>query len=378
MAQKIAFIRKGTVPLASAYVAQALQENFPQFSLEIIDVKQLLSRQHNIAIHNARHMFKAYGVDILLRKKSAKDCFFRTPYIFQKIKSLLSEELADPAYVFSFQMQSLYDASRSGLPHFVYTDHTNLANLLYPIQEYGKLFSKSWIGLERTIYENACHIFTRSSNITHSLLAQYGCDADKVTCVYAGSNVHMHHRNLENERYGRKNILFVGIDWERKGGPELVAAFRQVLAAHPDAHLTIVGCSPQLDVPNCEIVGRIPLQQIDAYYRNASLFCLPTRLEPFGIAFIEAFSYKLPVIATPVGAIPDFVIPGENGYLVPPGEVDCLANTLIQLLADPARCQLFGQRGYNRVQENYTWEKVGRRLKERIVVNCGLQVASHP
>lgn len=372
MAHKIAFIQKGAVPLASAHVAGALQVNFPEFEVEIIDIKELLAHREKMALINVLHTVQEYGPEILAGKKHAKECYFRTPYLFHQIKRLMDNKLADPDYAFSFQMQSLYDASANRLPHFIYTDHTNLANLLYPVQDHNRLFSPSWLQLERTIYQNASHIFTRSRHVTGSLVAQYGCPPDKVTCVFAGSNVQADAEPLDNDEYGNKNILFVGVDWERKGGPELVHAFRQVLQAHPDARLTIVGCTPQVDVPNCEVVGRLPLAELKAYYRRASMFCLPTKLEPFGIVFIEAFSYKLPVVAARVGAIPDFVIPGENGYLVEPGDINCLAQRLIQLLDDPAKCRTFGEHGCRLVRENYNWEAVGRRMKEQITATLQL------
>lgn len=372
MAHKIAFIQKGNVPLASAHVAQALQANFPEFAVEIIDIKELLAHQTKLALVNMLHTIKEYGPEILTGKKQAKECFFRTSYLFHQIKRLMADKLADPDYAFSFQMQSLYDASVNRLPHFVYTDHTNLANLLYPVQDHNRLFSPSWRQLERTIYQNASHIFTRSRHVTGSIVAQYGCPPDKVTCVFAGSNIQADAGPLENSGYGNKNILFVGVDWERKGGPELVQAFRQVLQVHPDARLTIVGCTPQVDIPNCEVVGRLLPAEVTAYYRHASVFCLPTKLEPFGIVFIEAFSYKLPIVATRVGAIPDFVIPGENGYLVEPGDINCLAQRLIQLLDDPEKCRAFGEQGSRLVRENYNWEAVGRRMKEQITATLQL------
>ncbi|MBP8001559.1 MAG: glycosyltransferase family 4 protein [Chloroflexi bacterium] len=367
MKDKIAFIRKGTVPLASAHVAQALQESFPHLTVEVIDIKQWLTGRPEIVVWNTLYTLKEYGGEIVRGRKKARDCFFRTTYLFQTIKTLMGQKLASPDYLFSFQMQSLFDASVPGLPHFIYTDHTNLANNLYTIQDRTKLYSPAWIDLERTIYQNACHIFTRSTNIIRSLIEQYRCDPQKVSCAYAGSNIPFHNHTLENDSYQNKNILFVGIDWQRKGGPELLAAFRQVLTVHPDAHLTIVGCSPQVNTPNCEVIGRVPLNEISYYYRRASIFCLPTKLEPFGIVFIEALSYQLPVVGTCIGAIPDFISQGENGYMVQPGQVSELAQALINLLDDPEKCRRFGERGRVIAQDKYTWHKVGSRMKEGIL-----------
>ena len=70
---------------------------------------------------------------------------------------------------------------------------------------------------------------------------------------------------------------------------EMVEAFRRVLQTHPDARLAVVGCSPSVNVPNCEIVGRVPVDKVAGYYPRASVRCLPSRLEPFGIVCIEAY-----------------------------------------------------------------------------------------
>jgi glycosyltransferase involved in cell wall biosynthesis len=366
MAQKIAFIRKGTVPLASQSVAEVLQQHFPDYTVDIIDLKQMLARRPDITLINSFHTLREYGGEIGRGRKNAKECFFRTPYLFRAVKTLMAQKLADPDYLFSFQMQSLFDASTATLPHFVYTDHTNLANIAYPSQDHDKLYSPAWIALERTIYQNASLVFTRSSDITRSLVEQYQCDPGKVRCVYAGSNVPRQDDPPDNDGYRNKNILFVGIDWERKGGPELLEAFRQVLTVHPDAHLTIVGCSPQVNLPNCHVLGRLPLAEVKTHYRQASIFCLPTKLEPFGIVFIEALSYHLPIVATCIGAIPDFVRNGENGYLVEPGATQSLAEALIKLLDDPEQCQRFGHKGRLMAEENYNWNNVGLRMKEGI------------
>jgi len=367
MPRKIAFIRMEPWPLANDSMAQVLKETFPNFAIEIIDVRYLFENRVDIILLNMLFIIKEYGLDILLgRKKNLRACFFRTPYIFKTMKSLVSSHLAKNKYAFSFQMQSLFDASMEGLPHFVYTDNTCLANLYYPNFDRKRLYSQSWIGLEKTIYQNATINFTRSRNITRSIIEQYACQPEKVVCVYAGSNAKVNPAAIGHRDYEGKNILFVGMDWERKGGPELVEAFKSVLKVHPDAKLTIVGCSPRLDVPNCNIVGRVPLEEINRYYQGTSVFCLPTKLEPFGIAFIEALTHKLPVVATDIAAIPDFILYGENGYLVSPGDVEQLARALIDLVGNPRKCQAFGEKGYRIAMERYTWEKVGARIKESI------------
>ena len=165
--------------------------------------------------------------------------------------------------------------------------------------------------------------------------------------------------------------IFVGMDWERKGGPELVEAFKKVLTVHPDARLIIVGCSPQITVPNCDVVGRIPSREVHTYYNASAVFCLPTILEPFGLVFIEAMSHRLPVVGTNIGAIPDFVVEGHNGHLVSPRDSSSLADALIDLVGNPEKCRRFGEAGRRIAAERYNWKAVSALLREHILAALG-------
>jgi glycosyltransferase involved in cell wall biosynthesis len=100
---------------------------------------------------------------------------------------------------------------------------------------------------------------------------------------------------------------------------------------------------------------------------KSSIFCLPTKREPFGIVFIEAMMHKLPIVSNKIGALPDFVTDNENGFLVDAGDVEALAEALIKLLDNPEICKNFGEKGYSKVANTYTWEKVGERLRDNIL-----------
>lgn len=367
MSKKIAYIRRGPIPIANERMAEILGESFQDFEVEIIEVFDLIKAKKEVFFTNLFHLAKEYGPRILLDKAKIRHYFFTTPYIFKQIKGLISNRLANDDYVFSFQIQSLFDGSVEGLPHFVYTDHTALTNLSYQDFNRRKFYPQSWLELEKTIYQNATINFTRSRNISRSLIEEYDCNPSQVICVYAGSNANSSGVNVNHNKYASKNILFVGISWDRKGGPELIEAFKTVLKIHPDVRLTIVGSTPTVDVPNCRVIGRVPVEEVSQYYEDCSIFCMPTKREPFGIVFIEAMQHKLPIVATDIGAIPDFVKNGVNGYLVKPGNVEQLANALINLVEQPDKCQAFGERGYQIAMDKYTWPKVGMRIREAIL-----------
>jgi glycosyltransferase involved in cell wall biosynthesis len=257
----------------------------------------------------------------------------------------------------------MFDASLPDIPHFIYTDHTHLENRNYPAPEAATPLSLTWAAMEKGAYQNARMVFTMSRNISRSLISAYGCSPQRVKCVYAGSNVSAHvSGKIDNSRFSAKNILFVGVDWERKGGPVLLEAFRLLRRTHPEARLTIVGCSPKISEPGVHIEGRVPLNEVPKYYRSASVFCLPTLNEPFGLVFLEAASFGLPVVATRIGAVPEIVVDGKSGYLVEPQNAAELAARLGDLLRDPGRAEQFGACGREWVSHRYSWEETGQRL----------------
>jgi glycosyltransferase involved in cell wall biosynthesis len=368
MLKKIALIKFGFFSHTNASLSAVLHEQFPQYGVEIIDVGELLGSHLTTELLNALDMLKYYGHDILYRRRSFQECNFRTPYMFARVREQMKKHLGRnlSSYAFSLQTQSLYDASVPGLPHFVFTDHTHLANLYYPGFDRHKLFAQAWIDLEASIYLNATRIFTMSQHVRRSLLEHYHCAPERVCCVFAGSNITGQLPPLQNDNYHNQRILFAGVDWERKGGRDLVAAFEIIQRRHPNARLTVVGCSPQLELRNCDIVGLVPLEQMKYQYARASVFCVPTLLEPFGIVFVEALLNKLPVVATNLGALPEIVENDRSGYLVEPNHSTQLARALDELLSDAEKCRRFGEYGHRTVLERYSWTATGRRMRREI------------
>ncbi len=365
--ERIAFVQIEPFPLSNASVAEQLQKHFPEYPVDVINVRDLLRARPLLFLRNVFETLLAYGPGIVRGRRQVRASFFHTTFVFHQARRLVRQRLDSGPYRFSFQIQSLFDASTPGLPHFVYTDHTNLANLLYVGPNDHVLYPEAWRRLETSIYRNAALLFVRSSHVQRSLVEHYGIRPERIRCVFAGSNAGAPRsaRDVEG-RYEAKRILFVGIDWERKGGPMLIEAFRQVRLAHPDAQLTIVGSGPPVPEPNVEVLGEVPVDEVSAIYDRATVFCMPTQREAFGIVFVEAMTHGLPVVATNVGALPDMVENGVNGYLVDPWDAAALAQRLITLLGEPETCRAMGARGRVLARERYNWDAVGQRLGTHI------------
>ena len=347
---------------------QMLRAAFPEFRLEVFSVDDLVKRRRDWFLPNLWYTAREFPGSLFRGKAALRNRYFRTTYLFRRIKEAMGDLIDPRRHVFSFQTQSMYDTSVPGVPHFLHTDHTHLSNLASPYFDRSKLRSKTWIRLEQTIYENASLVFTRSSDVTNDLIRHYRMPQDKIACVHFGTNVRLAEDfALANDGYANKRILFIGRDWERKGGPELLQAFGEVLKVHPTAELVIVGAKPDVTAPNCIILGDQSIEQLSRLYAEASVFCVPSRLEPFGVVFLEAMMHRLPVVSTRIAAIPDMVRERINGCLVEPGDTQTLARVLTELLTDPALCRRYGEAGHAHVTENYTWEKVGGRVRAGIL-----------
>jgi glycosyltransferase involved in cell wall biosynthesis len=98
---------------------------------------------------------------------------------------------------------------------------------------------------------------------------------------------------------------------------------------------------------------------VEADYQNADIFVLPSTYEGFPVAILEAMAAGLPVVATAVAGVPEAVLPGRSGLLVPPEDAAALAGALGELAADPERRRSMGLAARRELEQHFTIEKVG-------------------
>jgi glycosyltransferase involved in cell wall biosynthesis len=94
----------------------------------------------------------------------------------------------------------------------------------------------------------------------------------------------------------------------------------------------------------------------------ADVLVSPSRVESFGIVFLEAWFYGKPVIGADAGAIPDVIEDGTDGRLVPFGDADALARAIAEILDDPELAKRWGENGRRKVMERFTWDAVYSRF----------------
>ncbi len=227
---------------------------------------------------------------------------------------------------------------------------------------------------ELAVYRDAAGIFTLSDRLRRSFIEDFGLPASRVHTIHWGPNFPAT-PPIDRPRTGAHvpTILFVGRQFERKGGDLLVRAFRLVRERIPDARLLIAG--PQrvpLPEPGVTFLGDLDKNQphgwnaLVAAYNAADVFCLPTRFEPFGIAFIEAMYFGLPCVGTDAWAVPEMVVDGETGFTVPVDDLEALTDRLLRLLGDPGLAARMGRAGQARAERCFTWRMTVQRMMEAI------------
>lgn len=217
---------------------------------------------------------------------------------------------------------------------------------------------------ERSAVRAAAHVFTMTEAAARSIVDDYGVAARRVTAVGGGFNFDCMPDVERNEP--NKTILFVGRDFKRKGGDVLVTAFRRVRERLPEARLLIAGVgTDQVErCPGVEALGIVTDRTgLAKLYADASVFCLPSRYEPYGFALVEAMAFGLPCVAAHGVASHEIVVPGKTGILVRPGDIEELADALTHLLEHRDRAKAMGRAGRRRVENELNWDRVVKRME---------------
>ncbi|MGH8048471.1 MAG: glycosyltransferase family 4 protein [Chthoniobacterales bacterium] len=361
MKRRAFFFRIGAFSLINDSVAAGLRTQLPGLDWCEVDVERDIVRRSPLLVARATaEALLRYGDRIVSNRQPPRDYYSRIPAVIEAVRTWVWKNVAPAETALVFQTQSLFDARHPEVPHFLYTDHTYLANRRYPQPKPQLPVPGAWLEMERALYAGAACNFVSSGFAAESLREDYGIPAERVDVVHSGSNIAV--CGDEAERSGRV-ILFVGVDWERKGGPELVEAFHEVRAGIPDAELWIAGCSPPVSGPGIKVLGRMSPGKVAECYRKADVFCLPSRMDPSASVLAEAAAHGLPVVATRVGGNVERVEDGVTGFLCETGE---LSRRLAELLKSPELRRQFGEAGRHMVNERFTWDAVCGRMAHRM------------
>jgi len=244
----------------------------------------------------------------------------RTVEFFEEVRAELSAELRTRKCDFTIQTQSIVDGSQPGIPHFIYTDHTHLANLYYQDSMHadcthanGSRKNAAFIDMRRPSSPQRVRL-----EITGRALRDFRV-ADPVR------GIGWQYPDTPARISGRGSLRQQGNTFCRnrvgtKGRSATPSSLQRGLKGLPDAKLKIIGCSPDVDLPNCTILGRLPLKEVAKHLPQQPFSACPLAMNRLAWCFLKPSPIALPVIGSPVARCRNSSIENRRQrFLVPLG-----------------------------------------------------------
>jgi alpha-maltose-1-phosphate synthase len=285
-----------------------------------------------------------------------------------------------------------------GVP-LVLTTHSLEPHRPWKAEQLGTAYHVStWI--ERTAYQNADGVVAVSASMKKDVHELYGVPLDRIRVIHNGIDLQEYRPTLNVATLGEFGIdpdvpyvLFVGRITRQKGIVHLVNAIRYLRA---DAQVVLCAGAPDTPEIAAEMADALERARSQSahkivwiremlskekavhLYTHAAIFVCPSVYEPFGIINLEAMACETPVVASAVGGIPEVVVHGETGLLVPTNPVSAtdvepadpdqfsraLAESVNLLLEDPELRQSMARKARTRVEEHFSWSSIARQTAE--------------
>ena len=217
------------------------------------------------------------------------------------------------------------------------------------------------------------------SGATAADVIRHGGNPSKVHVIPNGIDltpIHQAGTGDESES-SRPTLLTVARLLKRKGIHRVIKAMPKVLSKFPNARYVVVGDggyrdklvkmameSPARD--SIEFTGPVSDAEKWKWYRECTLFVMPSTIEGFGIVYLEANAFGKPVIGGNVMGVPEAVADGETGLLVDPLDVDAIANAIIGLLQNPSEARRLGDSGRKRAERDFGWRARAEQFLELV------------
>jgi starch synthase len=281
----------------------------------------------------------------------------------------------------------------------VLTTHSLEPHRPWKVEQLGTAYhASSWV--ERTAYQNADGVIAVSEAMRRDVHALYDVLSEKICVIYNGIDVQQYKPTPNPAVLQSYHIdpsipfvLFVGRITRQKGIMHLINAIKYL---RPGVQVVLCAGAPDTPALGEEMATRVeqaghegsnriiwvpqmvPREDVIVLYTQASIFVCPSVYEPFGIINLEAMACETPVVAAAVGGIPEVVVHGETGLLVPFEPVSSqdfeptvpeqfsmdLASAVNRLLDDPATMQEMGRKARERVERTFSWTSIAQRTLE--------------
>jgi len=235
-----------------------------------------------------------------------------------------------------------------------------------------------WVGWRYRVYHSIYKAADTVITLTHEekkLLEGLGVHSGNITVTGMGPLVDTNASPEDfRKRHGLGNhriVLFVGQQYEYKGVANLLEAAGRILQENADVMFLFVG--PETDFsskvhekfahPRIRNLGKVSFEEKNEAYAACDIFCLPSEQESFGGVYLEAWSFKKPVIGVSIPATREVISHGTDG-LIAEKSAQSLEENLLTLLSDPDLRRNFGENGFKKIEEKFNWKTLTRQTTE--------------
>jgi len=290
----------------------------------------------------------------------------------------LNKKITDLYAKYKFNVFHCLDARQGGLaskkltvPTIGSVNDYYYAESRWDIKYFYEEYKADWVG--RLLYYNLCRIYERNtygnfdmlvanSKTTHNgIISSYNLDSSKVRLIYKALPCFPKTANkIISKENGDYNILMVGFGLQRKGIYYLIDAAPKILLKYPRATFHIIGkeLKPMTDrckkigvSNNFKFYGVLEYDKIEAHYRDADIFVMPSIVEGLGVAMIEAMSHGIPSIGTRGTGLEDIVEHEKNGYLIPPKSSFEIEKAILYLLSNVGIRKIFSEKSLEKSRQ---------------------------
>ena len=239
---------------------------------------------------------------------------------------------------------------------------------------------EDWHRMERSALER-CQLAIYSSDwAAKSAIEYYHADPDKVKVVPFGANIssELNFAQVKDAIEARPanvcKLLFIGVEWLRKGGDVAYAVAKQLNKSGLETELTVVGCQPEIEEAIPEYVKPLGFikkstpegkERLNQLILESHFLILPSIADCTPMVFPEANSLGVPCLSTKVGGIPSVIHDDENGKLfAPDADVSEYCNYIKDLFSNYPRYKELAYASFNAYQSRLNWRSAGKKVEQ--------------
>ncbi len=223
---------------------------------------------------------------------------------------------------------------------------------------------------QRSISNSAVQVFSSEWAATYAT-SYY--NAKNAVVVGFGANIDIPPKKdkIIKDYSGTINILFLGVDWTRKGGDIVLDTIEILSKKHENFHVTVCGCIPPKKHPKMTVIPFLNKNQENDRITFDDLLCkshilfVPTRADCTPIVFCEASAYGITTITTDTGGVTSIIKDGINGYALPiQAKPEDYADKISSLIENPKTLERLSLSSRERYDSDLNWDVWGKRMRE--------------